>query len=121
MHNNFYGTSIQAVKDVSSAGKCCVLDIDVQGARQVRKSGLPAIFVFISPPSLEELEKRLRRRGTEIESQISTRLSNAQVEMATLEDEASLYDVVLSNDNLDKCYEELKKVADRALAGETGR
>jgi len=120
VHKNIYGTSIDAVKAVSSAGKCCVLDIDVQGARQVRKSGLPAIFVFIAPPSLDELEKRLRGRGTESEEQIETRLKNARLEMKSLENERSLYDFVLVNDDVDICLEKLKGVAEKALNGDTG-
>lgn len=119
VHNNIYGTSIKAVKDVAEKGKCCILDIDVQGARQVRASGLPAIFAFISPPSLDELERRLRGRGTESEEQITTRLTNARDEMASLE-ETGLYDHILINSDLDSCFKELQAVAARALAGETG-
>ena len=74
----------QAVEDVSAAGKCCVLDIDVQGARLVRRSKLKAIFVFIAPPSTEELEKRLRGRGTESDEAITERMRNAKEEIARL-------------------------------------
>lgn len=84
VHGNYYGTSIKAVNDVSEAGKCCVLDIDVQGARLVRKSDLKAIFVFVAPPSEEELLKRLRGRGTETEESMATRLANAKIEMERL-------------------------------------
>jgi guanylate kinase len=59
VHGNIYGTSWAAIQAVSDAGKVCVLDIDVQGARSVRKAGARAIFVFVAPPSLEELERRL--------------------------------------------------------------
>ena len=72
----------QAVEDVASAGKCCVLDIDVQGARLVRKSKLRAIFVFVAPPSTEELERRLRGRGTETEEQVDARMKTAKEEIA---------------------------------------
>ena len=120
VHNNIYGTSVGAVRDVSQRGKCCILDIDVQGARQVRKSDLSAIFVFIAPPSVEELEKRLRGRGTESEEQIQTRLTNAKKELATLEEEPSLYDFVLVNDSVESCFEQLKKVAEKALEGRVG-
>lgn len=84
VHTNLYGTSVRAVQDVAAAGKCCILDIDVQGARQVRKQSkqIRAIFVFIQPPNLEELEKRLRGRGTETEEQIQTRLTTTKGEMA---------------------------------------
>jgi guanylate kinase len=119
VHDNIYGTSIKAVQDVAEAGKCCILDIDVQGARQVRESGLPAIFVFIAPPSLDELERRLRGRGTESEEQITTRLRNAHNEMASLE-ENGLYDHVLINSDVDACLVDLQTVAARALAGQTG-
>ena len=119
VHDNIYGTSIKAVKDVAESGKCCILDIDVQGARQVRASGLPALFVFISPPSLDELERRLRGRGTESEEQITTRLRNARDEMASLE-ETGLYDHIIINSELESCFKELQTVAARALAGETG-
>lgn len=116
VHNNIYGTSIEAVQAVTSSGKCCILDIDVQGARQVRASGLPAIFVFIAPPSLEELEHRLRNRGTESEEQIATRLRNAKEELASME-EPGLYDHVLVNANLQQCLVELKEIAAKALSG----
>ncbi len=59
VHGNIYGTSWAAIQAVADAGKVCVLDIDVQGARSVRKAGARAIFVFVAPPSLEELERRL--------------------------------------------------------------
>lgn len=81
VHGNIYGTSVQSVRDVADAGLCCVLDIDVQGARQVRAAGLPALFVFIAPPGLTELEARLRGRGTDSEEQIRTRLATAAVEL----------------------------------------
>lgn len=119
VHKNIYGTSIQAVQDVANAGRCCVLDIDVQGARQVRKAGLRAIFVFIAPPSLEELEHRLRGRATDSEEQITTRLRNAQEEVESVK-EAGLYDCVIVNNNLEDAYRQLVAVAKRALAGEVG-
>ncbi len=67
---------------MAAAGRCCILDIDVQGARLVRRSGLKAVFVFVAPPSSEELERRLRGRGTESEAQIAERLAAAKQEIA---------------------------------------
>ena len=81
VHGNFYGTSIAAVENVKDTGKICILDIDVQGCRQCRKVQLPGTYVFISPPSFPELEKRLRGRGTETEDKIKKRLANAKGEM----------------------------------------
>lgn len=107
VHGNMYGTSIAAVQQVTDSGKMCVLDIDVQGAQQVKNSGLPATFVFISPPSYEELEKRLRGRGTETEAQIEKRLKNARAELERGKD-TSLFNHTLVNDDLEACYVKLK-------------
>ncbi|KAL3841247.1 hypothetical protein ACJIZ3_025838 [Penstemon smallii] len=109
VHGNLYGTSIEAVDVVADGGKRCILDIDVQGARSVRASSLEAIFIFICPPSFEELEKRLRIRGTETEEQIQKRLRNAKAELEQGKSPA-LFDHILVNDNLDTCYENLKKL-----------
>ena len=70
MHGNIYGTSLAAVDTVKAAGKVCVLDIDVQGATSVKAAKVDAAFVFISPPSMAELERRLRGRGTETEEKV---------------------------------------------------
>lgn len=69
------------MEKVQSEGKICVLDIDVQGVQKVKKSSLQPYYCFISPPSKEDLEKRLRGRGTETEEQIQTRLGNAAKEL----------------------------------------
>ena len=81
VHGNYYGTSVAAVQTVQEQGKICLLDIDIQGAQNVKKSDLDALYIFISPPSMEELEKRLRGRGTESEDAIIKRLGNAKAEM----------------------------------------
>ncbi|KAL5223785.1 hypothetical protein ABZP36_010424 [Zizania latifolia] len=109
VHGNLYGTSIEAVESVSDQGKRCILDIDVQGARSVRASSLEAIFIFVCPPSFEELEKRLRARGTETEEQIQKRLKNARAELDQ-SNSPGLFDHLLINDDLEACYENLKKL-----------
>ncbi|PNY13127.1 guanylate kinase [Trifolium pratense] len=109
VHGNLYGTSVEAVELVADAGKRCILDIDVQGARSVRASSLDAIFIFIWPPSMEELEKRLRERGTETEEQLLKRLRNAQAEIEQGKS-PGIFDYILYNDKLEKCYETLKKL-----------
>ncbi|KAF8403811.1 hypothetical protein HHK36_011917 [Tetracentron sinense] len=109
VHGNLYGTSIEAVEMVSDAGKRCILDIDVQGARSVRASFLKAIFIFICPPSYEELEKRLRARGTETEEQIQKRLRNARAELEQGRS-SGLFDHLLVNDDFEMCYKSLKKL-----------
>ncbi|XP_010257209.1 PREDICTED: guanylate kinase 2-like [Nelumbo nucifera] len=109
VHGNLYGTSIEAVEVVADAGKRCILDIDVQGARSVRVSSLDAVFIFICPPSFEELEKRLRARGTETEEQVQKRLCNARLELE-LGRSSGLFDHILVNDDLETCYQSLKKL-----------
>ncbi|CAL0310063.1 unnamed protein product [Lupinus luteus] len=109
VHGNLYGTSVEAVEVVADAGKRCILDIDVQGARSVRASSLEAIFVFICPPSMEDLEKRLRGRGTETEEQVLKRLRNAEAEIEQGKS-SKIFDFILYNDNLEECYEKLKKL-----------
>ena len=92
------------MKEITDQGKDIILDIDVQGARQVMdKVGDKGVFVFISPPSLEELEKRLVNRGTESDSVISIRLKNAQDEMKCVE----RYDYAIVNDQVNRAIEEL--------------
>jgi len=108
VHENIYGTSLAAVEAVATKGQVCVLDIDVQGAEIVKKSTLDALFVFIAPPSMEELEKRLRGRGTEKEESIQKRLANAAGEMAKTEVDGFFHAVIV-NDDLEKAYAEMKK------------
>lgn len=109
VHQNIYGTSFAAVRKVSKSGKICLLDIDVQGAELVKKSDLKAAYVFIAPPSMEELERRLRGRGTETEDAVLKRLENARTEMAK-KDVDGFFDAVIVNDDVDKAYEALKAV-----------
>ncbi|XP_065856281.1 guanylate kinase 2-like [Euphorbia lathyris] len=109
VHGNLYGTSLEAVEVVADAGKRCILDIDVQGARSVKASSLEASFIFVCPPSMEELETRLRARGTEAEEQILKRLRNAEAEIEQGKS-SGIFDHILYNDNLEDCYENLKKL-----------
>ncbi|KNA07494.1 hypothetical protein SOVF_171200 [Spinacia oleracea] len=109
VHGNLYGTSVESVEVVADAGKRCILDIDVQGAKSVRASSLDAIFIFICPPSYEDLEKRLRFRGTETEDQLQKRLRNAKGELEQGRS-PGLFDHVLINDDLDACYLTLKNL-----------
>ncbi|KAJ2501579.1 guanylate kinase [Coemansia sp. RSA 1972] len=103
---NMYGTTVRAVKDVADAGKTCILDIDVQGVKLVKATDLGARFVFVAPPSEEELEKRLRSRGTDDESSILKRLQAAKSELEYGNQEGSC-DIKVVNDNVDKAYQAL--------------
>lgn len=106
VHDNFYGTLKKSVVDHMNAGDQVILEIDVQGALQVRKALPEAHLVFIEPPSLEELERRLRQRGTETEDVISSRMKTAEVELA----QKMEYDVQIVNDDLERAVDELVEV-----------
>ena len=103
VHGNYYGTSVAAVERVRSEGKICILDIDVQGVRNVKKSTLDAIYLFIAPPSMEVLEQRLRGRGTETEEAVLKRLKNAQDELDYGLGDGN-FDRVFTNDDLDSTF-----------------
>jgi guanylate kinase len=114
VHGNRYGTSLDAIDLAFGAGRSLLLDIDVQGAESLRQAyGKRALTVFIAPPSLEELERRLRSRGTDPEDTIQRRMRNARDEMAHLE----RFDHVVINDTLDHAYEELKAIVEERLHG----
>lgn len=105
---NYYGTTVKSVKKVSEAGKICLLDIDMQGMKAVKfETDLNARFLFIAPPSMENLEMRLRGRGTETEESIAKRLAAAKAEMEYAQTGA--HDQILVNDDLDKAYGQLKE------------
>ncbi len=115
VHDNFYGTSRREVEGLLMKGADVVLDIDVQGADILRNDKIvEAAYIFISPPSLKELENRLRGRGTESEELIRLRLGNACSEMAA----ASRYDYLVINDDLSETIDLLVSiiVAERARA-----
>lgn len=105
---NYYGTSVKAVKDVAEKGKICVLDIEMEGVKQVKKTDLNARICFLQPPSVEELERRLRSRGTEKEESIKDRLDQAKHEMAYCKAEGK-NDKVVVNDDLETAYKELEE------------
>lgn len=106
VHGNVYGTSKRAVENVQEQGKVCILDIDIQGVQQVKKSGIRAKFLFIAPPSMEELEQRLRGRATETEDKIVLRIKNAADELAYGQ-QPGVFDAVLVNRDLDDSFNEL--------------
>lgn len=106
VHGNYYGTPLAPIRAHMDAGTDVVLEIDVQGAFQVRGKVPEARLVFIAPPSSEELERRLRGRGTDSPESIATRLENARAEMDAADD----YDVVVVNDDLEQATEELLAV-----------
>lgn len=109
VHGHLYGTLVSEVKRLLAKGHSLVLEIDVQGALNVRKVYPDAVLVFIEPPSLQILEERLRGRGTEDEASIELRLKNARHEMEL----ADQYDVRIVNDTVDRAAQELGSVMRR--------
>ena len=108
VHGNIYGTSFASVLKVANSNKICILDIDVQGVQQVMKSGMKAEFVFIKPPSFEELSRRLRGRGTDSPEAVVLRLKNCQHELEMAETLGFTH--VIVNNNLDEAYQQLRSI-----------
>lgn len=100
VHGNVYGTSEAAVREVCAAGRICIIEIDVQGAAQLRRRGFRAHYIFVDVPSWDELERRLRGRGTEKESDIALRLENARREVEASR-EPGFVDFHVVNDTVD--------------------
>ena len=100
---NYYGTSYESVQSMCEQGYDVILEIDVQGAQQVRQALPEALSIFILPPSLAVLEQRLRQRQTDSEEVIARRLSEAVDEIQ----QALTFDYVVSNRSLQQAEEEL--------------
>ena len=106
VHNHRYGTSRKAIEDRIAQGADVILEIDFQGAIQVKSIFANAVLIFILPPSWEELRSRLERRGEDTPEVIELRLKNASVEMA----QASKFDFVIINELFDKAVFDLKAI-----------
>jgi guanylate kinase len=106
VHGNYYGTSRTWIETQLQQDRDVLLEIDWQGARQVRRMFPHAVSIFILPPSLEALEARLRGRGTDSEATIARRLAAAREEMRHVEE----FDYVIINDRLERAIDELTAV-----------
>lgn len=106
VYDNYYGTPIDYIKEVTQAGKDVMVEIDPQGAKQVKLKMPEAVLIFIMPPSFKELEKRIRGRATEEEAEIRKRLGSAINEIKTL----SVYDYVIVNDDLLEAINDLRSI-----------
>ena len=104
--NNYYGTSLKAIQDRLDAGIDVLLDIEVQGAAKVRSRCPGALFIFIIPPSFEELSRRLHRRNTDSEDVIAGRLEKARVEFQ----EIPHYDYLVINDKVSGAVAEIEAI-----------
>lgn len=106
VHGNCYGTALSTLSEYSRQGIDVVLDIDCQGARQLRKKYDHGVFIFILPPHFDELRRRLDGRSSDSPEVIEERIRNASGEIA----ECHWYDYVIINDKFDKAVEELRGI-----------
>jgi guanylate kinase len=106
VHGNSYGTAGATLEKASKEGVDILLDIDFQGAEQLRRSGLNGVFIFILPPAMNELRKRLESRNTDDETVITRRMDNASAEIA----EAVNFDYLVVNDVLNQAVEKVRAI-----------
>jgi guanylate kinase len=112
VHGNFYGTSRDFLEQQSLGGKVVLLDVDVQGVESLKKAfGERCLSVFVLPPSMSELEKRLRSRQTESEEKLQERMRNAQEEIA----HAPKFDHRIVNEDLQASFRELCAIVEREV------
>lgn len=108
MYNNrYYGTPAAPIEQAVAEGRDILLEIELQGARQIREHRPDAVMFFVAPPSMDELERRLRRRGDTTEEDIEDRLDIAESEM---QEAPTLFDHVIVNVDLDKAVEDIVRL-----------
>ena len=117
VHGNLYGTGLHTLEKAAAEGVDLLLDIDCQGAAQLKQNYRRGVYIFILPPDYTELEKRLRERGTDDESVVLKRLDNAHREIA----EAAWYDYLVVNDDFESARQKLIAIvrAERCRAERT--
>lgn len=106
VYENFYGTPRSFVERIIKEGKDCILEIDVQGALQVKRKKPEGIFIFIVPPSRDELIRRITCRGTEDQAEINKRMNKVDGELAQIKH----YDYMVVNDDLHKAVENIRSI-----------
>lgn len=109
VNGQLYGTSARRVEEMQSEGHDVILKIDVQGAEEVRRKRPDGVFVFVSPPSMEELLRRRIKRASDPDEEIEARQRLAEIEMGF----AERYDYVVVNDDLERAVGEIEAVLDR--------
>ncbi len=107
---NYYGTPRAFVEEQLNAGKNVILEIEIQGATNIKKAFPESLLIFITPPSATELERRLKGRGTETDDVIAKRLKRAFEES----DGMDTYDYIVVNDDLEECVDEVHRIIDLA-------
>lgn len=108
---NLYGTSKKAVEDIQTSGKICVLDVELNGVRSIKNSSLDAVYIVITPPDMQTLTERLRKRKTETEESLQKRLKHAVEDLTAISKEPTLFDHTIINDDLEKAYQQFIDIA----------
>jgi len=106
VHGHLYGSSREALQAASEEGRFLVLDVDVQGAMQMRDRVPDAVLVFVLPPSVDALVERLTERGTEGKDNVTQRIENARGEL----EQASRFDYIVVNENLEQAIDEIRSI-----------
>ena len=106
VHNNYYGTPKEFVEAKINEGKIVILEIDVQGALNIKKNTDNGVFIFLAPPSLTELKNRIVGRGTETDEDIKIRMNNARKELEYIKD----YDYLVVNDHLNSAITSVNEI-----------
>lgn len=112
VHENLYGTPMSQLEDAWRQDRVIIMDVDVQGAATFKRKFPDAVSIFILPPSIEELRRRVTKRDGRIPPDIDVRMKNAENEIKR----ASEFDVQIVNDDFDKSYREFKKLVEDLLA-----
>lgn len=107
---NYYGTPRAYVEEQMALGKNVILEIEIQGALEIKKKFPESLLIFVTPPSADELKRRLEGRGSESAEVIAKRLARAAEESEGIE----AYDYIVVNDDLEECVEELHRLVDAA-------
>ena len=111
VHDNLYGTPLHQIEDAMKEGRVSIMDVDVKGAATFKKKYPDAVSIFILPPSIEELKRRILGRDKKVPEDLEVRLINAQMEMSL----ANGFDIQLVNDNFEESYAKFKKIIEDLL------
>ncbi|MEI0531074.1 guanylate kinase [Brachyspira pilosicoli] len=111
VHDNYYGTSFKELEKANDEKVILILDIDIQGALFLKEKGIHANYIFIEPPSIDDLKARLEARGTESEESMKIRIQNAKREL----EYKNKFDIIIKNDEIDVAYKQLEEAINSKL------
>ncbi|MFN7453321.1 MAG: guanylate kinase [Pseudobdellovibrionaceae bacterium] len=111
VHNNLYGTPLEQLENAWAKGKTIIMDVDVQGAETFKRKYPDAVSVFILPPSIDELRRRIVKRDGKTPADLEVRMQNAEKELAL----AHLFDYRIVNDEFDKSFQQFKKIVEELI------